>query len=575
MTLLERNLARLARTSAPLERRLRAAEPSSRVQPHTGRSGLPSVSMAGERQTAVHSKVDPVREALRLVQNSNAEGFVLVFGLGLGYHLRELLQRADVTLVLVIDYDLSVVRSFLEAADLTDLFSDPRLAVLVDPAESELESWILTRYVPVLHGNVSGLTLRGRVEQDPDAFAAARRTALAAAHAAADDVATQRAFGRNWMRNIALNVISLANHETSARGGGSENLLLERAVLQAAQRSERCIITAAGPSLDRNLELIRSKRRRSLLIATDSSLPALVAAELQPDLVLAIDCQVVSYLHLLGAGTALQRGETLLVADIGVHHALARTVPAVCFVGGNHPLVRYLVGRGLRLPFLDTSDGSVTHAAVRLAAALCLRKINVYGADFSYPRAASYARGTYLHSHFLHRHARRDPLSSRLLQFVFDRPDVEVVRREGRPVYITALMQRYRERYRDVLHTFAENARQPHPGRQRQMPFLSCPADRGERPPGPPGRVLLETYLDALRALPLPRAPLWRYLAEQSPTEQNVLRTLLPLAAACRCDQFASGSAERLEETRREAIELIAPLLQATHPSGHMNAIVP
>ena len=582
MTPIERNLSSLVRHPATLAQRLATAKPSPRVHLHAGRSGLPSASMTGERRTAMHSRIDPEREAVRLVQSSNAAGFVLVFGLGLGYHLRELLRLHEVNLVLAIDYDLSVARSLLEAADLSDLLDDRRLTVLMDPQPHQLETWIVEHWVPVLHGDLTSISLRGRVEQDPEPFAAARRTALGAASAAADELATQRAFGRTWMRNIALNVLATDDGRASDQQGSGQSTRVGSTRLRAADRKKRCVITAAGPSLDRDLELIRRNQRHSIIIATDSSLPALLAADLQPDVVLAIDCQTVSYLHVLGAA-AVGSLNSLLVADIGVHHAVVNRFAATRFVGGNHPFVRYLVRSGLSLPFLDTSEGSVTHAAIRLAAGMGLRNVEVFGADFAYPRAAAYARGTYIHSHFLLRHGRCEPLNSRLLRFVLDMPHVEAVLREGRPAYVTALMRRYQRRCQQLIDNLTAEPRQPQADPDLVELLSGAATDRTEHTEhraGANGRNILEAYLEALRALSPPRNPLQLHLNERAATakattERNLWLTLLPLAAACRRSRLPYGTAELLEQTRQEAITLLEPLLSADHDSGRENTTVP
>ena len=138
-------------------------------------------------------------------------------------------------------------------------------------------------------------------------------------------------------------------------------------------------IAAAGPSLDIQLPRLLETRNNTFLMATDTSLPALLQASLTPDAVVSIDCQHISYLHfMLGLPCPLY-------LDLASPPLVASRSPRPRFFSSSHPLTRYVSHKWHPLPAVDTSGGNVTYAAMSLADSLGAEVITLYGADFAYP----------------------------------------------------------------------------------------------------------------------------------------------------------------------------------------------
>ncbi len=567
-----RNLLALSSRDPILAERLDAAAPDPRLALKSARSGDPvPVYRIGEREAAFHSLMDPRREAERLAAAHKAGGFIVALGLGAGYGLAPYLASPATTSIIAIEYSAPLLRATLESFDLSEFFLDPRFSLVLDPSPEELEARLLEAYVPPLAGDLRSVPLRGRVALDSEPFARAADSVRSVLERISDDYSVQAFFGKLWFRNAARNIFAA-----------------ERPSSPLAP-IRRAIVTAAGPSLEDAFAAIERERAEGArLIATDTSLPALLGAGIVPDAVVSIDCQAISYYHFM---KGLPAG-TPLVLDLASPNRLARLKENARFFSSGHPFCAYISSHFRRFPALDTSGGNVTHAALSLAEALGAESALLVGADFSYPEGKSYARGTYIYDYFALRAGRLSPTESHFAGFVFR--NASVFRERDRDAsgreyvrFVTKPLVAYREHLeRFALHSALE----VRPLRGRGVE-LRIPAGRARRPrertvfaPGPAAmsaEAFLERYAAELRALPSPAEPLSAYLRALSPRERDLWTTLLPSASALQRtaretahDIGTRGSpAELLAATRAWACSEIEEALEtAAHASAAAHA---
>jgi spore maturation protein CgeB len=125
MNFLEANLTALAKSQPELANELHKTAPHPEVVIETSRCGQPALRLGNVR---LCSTVDPEREGASLAQSA-PPGALACLGFGLGYHLEPLIGRD----LLVWEPKAGLLRSALEARDLSDLLSAIRL--VVDPEQ--------------------------------------------------------------------------------------------------------------------------------------------------------------------------------------------------------------------------------------------------------------------------------------------------------------------------------------------------------------------------------------------------------------------------------------------------------
>jgi hypothetical protein len=549
----ERNLLALSVSNSRLCARLSAAQTTrGRYRFLSARTQelVPAAVDASGTARSLHSLVDPRKEAVRVVSTVKGGGLLILFGLGGGYVAEAALDRGDIHALIVVEYDLDGIAELLATKEYLRLFGDPRFYLLVDPEPQDIEAAILETYRPALSGGIAVLPLRARTDILNDRFNAAADTVKATIDAISDDYSVQAYFGKRWFANAI------------------RNLLAADAPVVPLPPARRIAIAAAGPSLDQQLKRLAQERKALFLLATDTSLPALLSAGIPPDAVISIDCQHISYYHFMDGYPA----SAPLFLDLASPPVVASRVSAPRFFSGGHPLTVYAASRWRSFPRIDTSGGNVTYAAVSLADALGAELIELYGADFSYPEGEPYARGTYIHPYFQRAQNRTLPLEGLFANFVFRNDTLRIERQDQSWRYETKPLAAYRDRL-EKLASHLQGDLVPIKGRGAP---ISVPPARSRRhgtipalSPGKAnmgGREFLSLYAEEIRALPPLTGSVASYFNSLDDDQRDVLMTLLPSAAPIRRRTPDLTPGETLEEVRAYCLEELGRVLAARGP---------
>ena len=534
-TILDRNLLSLGSTDPFLAARIGRAEESRHVRFLEARTGKPVAACGppGDKPKILHSLFDPEREGLRLLETFPPDGFYLFLGFGCGYQVLPFLDRKEISQIVILETDLSLMKSIFGAVDLRNILLDPKVRFLVDPSPEELKNFILSSYFPALAGDLRTVFLRPRFELDEDFFQGSLQVIRESIDTLSDDFTVQTHFGKKWFIN------TLSNLEAAGRS----------VTVPVPRRT--AVVTGAGPSLEDGIPEIRRRRGEVLLIATDTSLPVLLGNNLVPDLVVSIDCQHITYNHFMAGYPK----DVPLVLDLASPPVITKLTPKVSFFTSGHPFSQYVCSHWRRFPFIDTSGGNVSHAAVSLADRMGASRIFLYGSDFSYPEGKSYARGAYIYPYFASRETRFDGLESLFVHFLFRNRTIGAVR-DGKTLrYTTKPMISYKERLELASrHLRAELI--PVRGRGEPItvhPRLDAGVTSGPRifssgTPRSGWRTFLESYRSELAGLPGPKAPVMNYLYSLSQKERNLWMTILPSTAVF---------VKELRDEKQDAAELL------------------
>ena len=199
---------------------------------------------------------------------------------------------------------------------------------------------------------------------------------------------TQIRLQRRWVANLIRNVAREGLPVTALNG----------------HRGGRAVLVGAGPSLDQHIALLarlfppggtpRSSQTRGVLVAIDTALPALAAAQIQPDFIVTMDGQLANAQDFL----PWQWDQTAVIADATTHFSIprrfapsrrywfvSRFAPVQLFT--DPELAPLFTGIPVLPPF-----GSVAPAAVHILAQLMgITEILVAGVDFWYRPPRSHA----------------------------------------------------------------------------------------------------------------------------------------------------------------------------------------
>jgi hypothetical protein len=495
--------------------------------------------------------IDPRREASRLVTAEDVP-FTVFLGLGGGFAPEASLQQGAQAAV-VIDFCLEDIACLFSGVDYTYLLKNERFFLLIDPLRQEIKDFILEHYNPSLHGGIRTIPLRTRTEQDMSKFEDASAAIQEAIDIVGADYSVQAHFGKRWFSNIVRNIRQAQTYP--------ETFWEDKKALPVHEAA----IAAAGPSLDTQIPLLgECKSRNVFIISCDTALPVLLHNGIEPDAVVSIDCQHISYHHFFGCEL---RGIPLIL-DIASPPMLAGFSSAPVFFSSGHPLAKYISGAWRPFAQLDTSGGNVTYACLSLAENLGAQRITLFGADFSYIRCQTYARGTYIYPFFTAKQNRLCPIEAGLSAFLYRSPFLP---RENVHVnaeyYETSQLRYYRKKLEEKASLMIAGIscarglgapvnlqKAPRIARHEDTPFfIAAKAEQS-------AAGFLEQYRGCIAALPEAGED-ENYMRKLSAAQGRIFTTLLPYAAAVKKRNAELKLKDLINETKRRCIEEIDRVL--------------
>ncbi|MBI9106059.1 MAG: motility associated factor glycosyltransferase family protein [Spirochaetales bacterium] len=517
---------------------------SKKISFKTARNGVlvPVLKHHG-RDYALHSLFNPVKEGERSSAQISGGGYLVVFGFGACYHIRPLLQRDDINGILLIDKDITIIKSILSEIDLSDLLSDSRISILVDRSEDEITDYLPANYIPAVTGDFQTMTLRSRVETEKEYFSGIMNSIRKVLDTLSDDYTVQTWFGKRWFINSIANLAAAENSTT------------------IIPPKKRVLIAAAGPSLEMQLDDIRKRQENSFLISTDTALSCLIKHSIKPDLVISIDCQQITYHHFMAGYPE----DVPLVLDLASPPAVSRLTEKTLFFTSGHPFSMYVNRNWRKFPVVDTSGGNVTQAALSLADTLGASEIFIYGADYSYPEGKSYARGTYIYPYFIGKSSRKDTIESLFYKFLYRNENITMSKTDYGYRYTTRPMVSYKERL-ERYSSEVSGRIIPVPGLgedivipsfEKQIKttknLLSAGRSRTD------WKSFLSDYKGRLINLPEPAGSPTVYFSTLDYSDKDIWTTLFPVAAVLRkkYKDTEKSASDILSDVRSWALEVL------------------
>ena len=234
-------------------------------------------TMAGQDELGTyyyHSNVNPIKEAAEFAgyyYQPGCEEYV-IWGLGLGYHIQEMLKLDDGIKLTIYESDMDVIYHCLNAVDMSMYFAsmnvtliyDKEFTRILDALEQITENFIL-HYPSLRH--IKNEKIREQME-----------------------MFFIRDSGK---RNVAILFENNSRENFKNYDGYVDELRTEF-------EGKDVVIVAAGPSLDKNVELLKNKKPNMLILSVGTAFRKLVQMGIEIDYMIATDANPRTYGHIRG-----------------------------------------------------------------------------------------------------------------------------------------------------------------------------------------------------------------------------------------------------------------------------------
>jgi len=327
---------------------------------------------------------DPLAEARNQLSVVSAEAprAVAIIGAGLGYLTEAARQRWPDAVLVVLEPRSELAQAAVSRTPA--LYARGRVHVLAGPdyqgADALWKVFDAADAVSPASGITPAIVVNPRLAQTaPAPVAKALRVARRAIDAATMNAKAREDNAWRYVLNTLRNVEHIVKGPDPAR-------------LRGQFAGVPAIVIGAGPSLDGAMDALRTVGGRALLVAADTAWRPLVAAGIEPHLVVATDPSDTNGRHLRGVGGA---GDTWLLAEGSVDPEALRALRGrvgVFRIAGHHPWP-WLQGLGFTRDVVK-AWGSVLTSAYDIAITAGCHPVIFAGADLSFTERRPYCRGT-------------------------------------------------------------------------------------------------------------------------------------------------------------------------------------
>ncbi|MCL2029078.1 MAG: DUF115 domain-containing protein [Deltaproteobacteria bacterium] len=329
----------------------------------------------------IHSIEDPWTEAAGWLARSyrhlpdQAPGLALVYGLGLGYHLK-LMRREFPNIKLLVYEPAKAIREIWDIKP--GLGREDGESPYIFTSPDEFKTAVSRE---VVYGQSRGLLVvapESYQAMDPEGCAAFNQYIRQELLRRAVIDRTRAHTGPAFLENLARNAKRLMD-------------LPDLMLLKGRLPARAAFLVGSGPSLDQNAAALRDLGPRGLILAAASAVKPLLASGVGPDVIVVLESEdTSSYLRLSEAEQGLLKPGTILALASGCHPAhfeLTGFHQAVFHVSPGEAL---LFSRGGFLP----QGGNAGTAAFALAYCWGLGPLVLVAQDQAYAGGRLHAEGT-------------------------------------------------------------------------------------------------------------------------------------------------------------------------------------
>lgn len=342
-----------------------------------GTPGLRHPSPTGDTIT-LHNEGSPAGDSLLALQcvPPEASGTAAIFGIELGYApLAICKQRPAVSKILLFEPLIGIFQQALQHLDLTELFSDPRLTLHVADTRP-LEETLAPLSVLFMQEDTYFVTNQNIVSIDP-AYQQLQEAVHDYINAINVNAQTSRQFGKNFLATRLDNLCTLPH-----------NHLFEQ--LKDAYTGIPAILVAGGPSLDNNIDLLLEARNKAIIIAVDGALPALMAHNIQPDFITAVDHKDLAHEKIAAQASSCKNTSLLCTPTVNVKTPRRMQTAHTFWAFTQNPVdnwIRTLFGGTTTIPEII----SVAHLNIVAAKTLGCAPLILVGQDFAFTGDSDHA----------------------------------------------------------------------------------------------------------------------------------------------------------------------------------------
>ncbi|MFV9566937.1 motility associated factor glycosyltransferase family protein [Thermoanaerobacter mathranii] len=334
----------------------------------------------GNKKYFLHSLYYPEKEGQEwadMVQFDD-EAIILVYGIGLGYHINFLARKLSLSNRLILVEPSKEIFEYALVNGYYDEFKERPNTFFINEGSDENMRNLLSMYIP--WDNFENLVYRD-FKQYPkifeDHYRMFSKCLIETINAMRINRNTALYFASQWQSNFMENI----------------EFVFKSVPVKSFFNSFKnvpAVIVSAGPSLDKNIRLLKEAKGKSIIICVGTALKALLKEKIEPDFVVSIDGSEKNFRHFEGCSVNIP-----LLYDLTVYPQILKEYKGPLIIGQIASEFSALFERKLSLEFGSLNAGpSVANLSLDFAYKMGCNPIIFIGQDLAYLNNRTHASGT-------------------------------------------------------------------------------------------------------------------------------------------------------------------------------------
>lgn len=240
------------------------------------KKGIPNlIATYPEGKVHLYSNYDMDKEIEIWMEDLKDEENICVLGFGLGYHIKKLL-KTNIKKIVIVEPDMNLFLAALTITDLRDLIGNERIIVLIGDNYRDMSSGI---YIYNNEGMIDGIIFKALNSYRyiyNEWWSSLKEDFKGKATLFGNNIATKVVFAKDWTTNVMKNI---DEYPTSAFVEDYLDKL----------KGYPAVIVGAGPSLKKNMHLLKDIKDKALIFGVGSAVNILEKNNIKPHFMVGID----------------------------------------------------------------------------------------------------------------------------------------------------------------------------------------------------------------------------------------------------------------------------------------------
>lgn len=327
---------------------------------------------ANGKNMYLHSKYNPIQEAINWAEQLQLqdEKICIQIGFGLGYHTAVLVEQIScISKLIVVEPNIKIFEAALRVVDISEWQDKKNIIFIVGCQGQALFDKLmkyLQNYKEIKDAEILEFKTYSTLFQNEVVDVYKQLKDLL--HRQTVQICTVLGFNKEWIYNPFKNIVPIVSNP-------GVNCLYQLFAGKPA------IIVSGGPSLDKNIHLIKRAKGKAVIIAGARTLPPLLKQGVKPDLLVSIDPGIANFqlFH-----RYLQE-DIPLVFNGQVHPMILQYYEGPKIVGSFQNKVTHIFRTAIGQPLMELPDTpSVACCSAVLAEFMGCSPIILIGQDLAY-----------------------------------------------------------------------------------------------------------------------------------------------------------------------------------------------